>query len=105
MADNEKIAAAEEVAAKEAASKKDKAAKKEAKKKAKSDKPGLWAKIRKFFKDLKSEFKKVVWYGRKQTIKSTALVIVCLVVVSAVVSLIDIGLSSVIMWLGGLINL
>ena len=104
MAENEKIAVTEEVAETEAA-KKDKTVKKEAKKKAKSNKPGLWSKIRKFFKDLKSEFKKVVWYGRKQTIKSTALVIVCLVIVAAVVSLVDIGLSSVIMWLGGLINL
>lgn len=99
MADTEKTAVTETVAPKE------EKLKKEVKKKAKSDKPGLWAKIGKFFKDLRSETKKVVWYGKSQTIKSTALVIVCLIVVSAVVSLVDLGLSSVIMWLGGLINL
>lgn len=47
--------------------------------------------------------KKVVWYSRKQTIRSTGLVIVCLVVVSAVISLLDLGLSNLILWLGSLV--
>ncbi|MBS7275952.1 MAG: preprotein translocase subunit SecE [Eubacteriales bacterium] len=80
-----------------------KAAKEEKKKDAKSSKPGLGAKIKKFFKDYKSEMKKVVWYGKNQTLKSTGLVIVCLVVVSAVISLLDLGLSNLILWLGSLV--
>ncbi len=80
-----------------------KAAKEEKKKDAKSSKPGLGAKIKKFFKDYKSEMKKVVWYGKTQTLKSTGLVIVCLVVVSAVISLLDLGLSNLILWLGSLV--
>ena len=47
--------------------------------------------------------KKVVWYGKNQTLKSTGLVIVCLVVVSAVISLLDLGLSNLILWLGSLV--
>lgn len=73
------------------------------KKKSKSNKPGLGFKIKKFFKDNKSELKKIVWYGKKQTIKSTGLVIVSLVIVSAVISLLDIGLSRLIMWIGNLV--
>ncbi len=77
--------------------------KKNVKKKAKSDKPGLGAKISKFFKDLKSELKKIVWFGKEQTAKSTGLVLVALVICSALISLLDLGFSSLIMWLGKLI--
>ena len=70
---------------------------------AKSSKPGLGEKLKKFFKDNKSELKKIVWYGKKQTIKSTGLVLVCLIVVSAVISVLDLGLSNLIMWIGSLV--
>ena len=93
MAENEKIEAVET----------EKAAKDVKKKDSKPRKPGLWSGIKKFFKDNKSELKKVVWYGKKQTIKSTGLVIASLVIVSAVVSLLDLGLSRLIMWIGSLI--
>ena len=39
----------------------------------------------------------------EDTIRSTGLVIVCLVVVSAVISLLDLGLSNLILWLGSLV--
>lgn len=98
MAEVEKQTTVEEVADKAADKTKD------AKKKAtKSSKPGLGAKIKKFFKDYKGELKKVVWYGKKQTVKSTGLVLVCLVVVSAVISLLDLGLTNLIMWIGSLV--
>ncbi|MBP5256428.1 MAG: preprotein translocase subunit SecE [Clostridia bacterium] len=92
----------------EATSKKDvvenkKTDRKNLKKKSGSDKPGLGAKISKFFKDLKSELKKIVWFGKEQTAKSTGLVLIALVVCSAVISLLDLGFSSLIMWLGKLI--
>lgn len=97
MADTEKKVEAEVEEVKETEAK-------DTKKKApKSSKPGLGSKIAKFFKDYKSEMHKVVWYGKKQTIKSTGLVLVCLVLVSAAISLIDLGLSNLIMWLGKLV--
>ena len=94
MAENEKevVAAAPE-----------KEVKADKKKVAKSSKPGLGEKLKKFFKDNKSELKKIVWYGKKQTIKSTGLVLVCLIVVSAVISVLDLGLSNLIMWIGSLV--
>ena len=63
----------------------------------------FFGRIGKFFRDTVSEMKKVVWYGKNQTLKSTGLVIVCLVVVSAVISLLDLGLSNLILWLGSLV--
>ncbi len=72
-------------------------------KKVKSDKPGFWQRIKNFFKGLKSECKKVVWYGKKATLKSSALVIVCLVVVAAVIAALDIGLTFVVTQLGKLV--
>lgn len=74
------------------------------KKASKESKPGFGRRILKFFKDCKSEIStKIVWYGKKQLIKSTGLVLVCLVVVSTIVSLLDLGLSNLIMWIGSLV--
>ncbi len=75
----------------------------EEKKKVKSNKPSFWQRIKNFFKGLKSECKKVVWYGKKATLKSSALVIVSLVVVAAIVAVIDIGLVALVSWLAELI--
>ena len=48
--------------------------------KKKSDKPGLIERIKKFFKSLKTEFKKIVWPNRSQLVKQTIavlLIILC----------------------------
>lgn len=73
------------------------------KKTSKDRKPGFGSKIVNFFKNNKSEMKKISWYGKKQTMKSTAVVIVVLVAASAAIGLIDLGLSNLIMWIGKLI--
>ncbi len=96
MAENEKVTETE-VVEKETKVKDDK------KKATKASKPGFGTKILKFFKGFKSELKKIVWYDKKSTFKSTGIVIVCLVVVSAVVSLFDLGLSGLISWIGSLV--
>ena len=96
MADVEKVTETE-------VSEKETKVKDEKKKSPKSNKPGFGEKVKKFFKDYKSELKKIVWFGKKQTIKSTGVVIVALVIVSAVVSLLDIGLNALIMEIGKLI--
>ncbi|MBQ8383167.1 MAG: preprotein translocase subunit SecE [Clostridia bacterium] len=46
-------------------------------------------KIAKFFADLKSERKKITWYSKKDTMKSSALVIGVLVVFAAVIFGVD----------------
>lgn len=60
-------------------------------------------KIGKFFRDYKSEMKKIVWYGRKQTINSTILVVITLIITSAIICALDFGFSSGLIALGKLI--
>ena len=75
MAENEKL----EQAGRAGSNKADKADK--AKKDKKSSKPGFFARIGKWLKEMKSELKKVQWPTRKQTINNTLIVIACVIVV------------------------
>ena len=64
----------------------------QAKKDKKSDKnakPGFFARAGKWFRDMKSELKKVQWPTRKQTINNTLIVIACVVVVGIFIALFD----------------
>ncbi len=54
---------------------------------------GLFVRLGHFLKDCKSEMKKISWYGKKQTIHSTLIVLAVMVVAGAVIILLDIGLS------------
>ena len=47
------------------------------------------SKIAKFFRDYRSEFKKVVWPTWAQVCKNTLVVIVCVVVIGLVIGLLD----------------
>lgn len=49
-------------------------------------KPG---KVAKYFKDLKSEFKKVVWPSRKTVVNNTAVVIAVMVLSGAAIAVMD----------------
>ena len=63
-----------------------------AKKDKKSDKnanPGFFARMGKWFRDMKSELKKVQWPTRKQTINNTLIVIACVLVVGVFIWLFD----------------
>ena len=77
--------------------------KEDKKKTSKDRKPGLGSKIKNFFKNNKSEMKKISWYGKAQTAKSTGVVIVVLLVASVVIGLIDLGLSNLLSWIGTLV--
>jgi len=66
-------------------------------------KVSIWSKIAKFFRELRSELKKVVWFGRKATIQSTILVIVVLIIACVVISMLDYGFSNALMAFGRLI--
>ena len=64
----------------------------QAKKDKKSDKnakPGFFARVGKWFRDMKSELKKVQWPTRKQTINNTLIVIACVIVVGICIALFD----------------
>ena len=80
---------------------KDKKAEKPAKTaKVKDKKPNVFVRmgrsIKKFFKELRGESKKVVWPDRKTVLKSSLVVIVSVVIIGVVIWLIDTGLSELV---------
>ena len=59
-------------------------------------KDNLFNKAIQFLREVKVELKKVVWPTRKQTIGSTVVVIVLVVIISFFLGVVDIGLSTLI---------
>lgn len=55
-----------------------------------------WRAVKKFFKDIRGECKKVVWPNAKTVLKSSGVVLACVAVVGVVIWLIDTGLSEII---------
>ncbi len=56
---------------------------------AKAKKPNVFKRIGKFFSDLVSEMKKIVWPSRKQTLNNTLAVLVIVVIAAVVIILLD----------------
>ncbi len=50
-------------------------------KKAKDKKPGFFARVKRWFKDLKGELKKVTWPTVKDVVKNVGVVILCVLIV------------------------
>ena len=48
-----------------------------------------WNKTRKYFRELRSELKKVVWSTPQQVLKNTAIVVGCVIVVGVFIWLFD----------------
>lgn len=64
------------------------------KEKSNSKKPGFFARIAKYFKDSKGEFKKIVWPSKKQ-VWNSVLVVLVMVLIFAVATLgVDLIFSS-----------
>ena len=61
------------------------------------------SKIKKFFKDYKSEFKKITWASKRTTFKNFGLVLASVLAIALVLGLVDAGLNFVFGWLGTLI--
>lgn len=80
----------------------DKADKKPAEKTEKK-KPSLGQRIGKFFREYKSELKKVVWATKEQTLNNFVLVAVAVVITSVCIGLLDLVFNSGITALGNLI--
>lgn len=74
--------------------------KKQNKSSAKEKKPGFFSRIGKWFRDLKSECKKIVWPTRKQTTNNTMIVIAMILVVGVFIWILDaifgLGISTLI---------
>jgi preprotein translocase subunit SecE len=58
--------------------------------------PAFLAKSTQFLREVRIELKKVTWPSRKETLASTAVVIIIVVIISAFLGLVDMGLSSLI---------
>ena len=83
MSDNEKI---EKTSADAQAASKPAKAEKKAKK---DEKPGFFQRVARWFREMKSELKKVVWPTPKQTINNTVIVIVCCIIVGICIWVFD----------------
>lgn len=55
--------------------------------------------IAKWFKELKSEFKKVTWPTRKKVVNNTTVVVITMVASSAFVGALDFGLLKLFSWI------
>ena len=72
--------------------------------KKKSNKPSIFARIKKFFKDLFSEMKKVSWSPWKSVKTNTFVVAIAVVSMGAAIGILDYLFSGLLMLLGGLIS-
>lgn len=79
------------------AAKKIKDAEKAKTKKKKNDKGNIfvriWKAVKRWFKDLKGEVKKITWPSGKDVLKGTVVTIVCIAIIGVVVFLVDLGLT------------
>ena len=95
MAENEKVEQSVPSAPKAEKAKKDK-------KSDKKSKPGVFARIGRWFRELKIELKKVVWPTGKQTVNNT--LIACVIVVGIFIWLFDAVAGGLIQALFHLVN-
>ncbi len=63
------------------------------------------SKVKKFFKDYKSEFKKIVWPDKKDTLRQSGVVAVTIVIVALAVFLLDTGFSKLLQFVADKVNL
>jgi preprotein translocase subunit SecE len=106
MSENEKIEkTGADLEAAQAPAKPAKAADKKAAKADKKDaKPGFFQRIARWFREMKSELKKVVWPTPKQTVNNTLIVIACVIVVGIFIWLFDAVAGGLIQALFHLVN-
>ena len=71
-------------------------------KKAGEDNPVIPAKVKKFFRDTRGEFKKIVWPGLPTVARNTVATLIMCALVGAIIVVIDLGLSALINLLLGL---
>lgn len=72
------------------------------KKPAKAKKPNIFKRIAKYFRDLWSEMKKIVWPSKKQSLNNTGIVLVVVVVCAVVLTILDLAFNGAVQ---GLVSL
>ena len=73
---------------------------KKSEKKKSSGKPGIFKRMASFFKEYRSELKKVVWYPRNRVIRDTGIVVAALAVSGVAIGLLDLLFTELILLLG-----
>ncbi len=63
-------------------------------------KPGFFKRIQGFFKEYRSELKKVVWYPKNKVLHDTGVVVVALVICGLIIGVLDILFTQIILLLG-----
>lgn len=81
---------------------KEKSTKKAKKSKEEPQKPSAFQRIGKWFRDLRIEFKNVVWPSRQTVVTNTSVVLTVIVIGSAFIGLLDTGLLELVKFLIGL---
>ncbi len=62
----------------------------------------IFARVKAFFKDYKSEIKKIVWPGPREVVKNTVIVLLVCLVIGLFVWLLDMGLGRLLQWILGI---
>ncbi len=71
--------------------------------KPKSDKPSVWERAKAWFKSVKAECKKINWASRKSVQQNSLIVIVCVIIFSIALGILDYCFSGAIVGLSRLI--
>jgi preprotein translocase subunit SecE len=66
-----------------------------------SDKPGLWARLTLFLRQMVAELRKVIWPTRRELITYTWVVIVFVAVVTAIVGVFDLVFTELVLRIFG----
>ena len=56
----------------------------------------IWKAAKQFFREVRVELKKVTWPSRKETIASTSVVLITVILVAFFLGIVDLGLSRLI---------
>ena len=56
----------------------------------------FWQRAKQFFREVRVELKKVTWPSRKETIASTSVVLITVILVAFFLGIVDLGLSRLI---------
>lgn len=76
--------------------------KKENKKAAKAKKPGFFKKIAAFFREYRSEMKKVAWYPKDRVLRDTGIAVAVLVACGIIIGVLDLLFTQIILLLGNI---
>lgn len=70
----------------------------------KTNKASFGTRVKRFFKDTKAELKKVTWPTKEQLIHNTGIIIVFIIIVTIILSVLDLGFGKLFSLLPNILN-